>query len=620
MQFKNRLAFLKTIPVNFTLLFILIVATFLRFYQLGFQDAWLDEIHTLKESDPNLSFKEFDYFIMFREGISHFYFLIVRFYFEIFGQSIAIARSISAIFGVFSVFYIYKVATKLHSNNAGYIAAILLTINLTHIEYSQEARVYAVYLFFVILSVYHLLIFKDRRNYKNAIILGISTGLIANSHSIGVINIAVVIATLFILLITTKSKSDRILFLKQCLAFGFTTILVFSPVYLTIKKASEINSFWVAAPSFINIKQVFVALSGNSLITFYISLVLLLVFGFFGFFYSFKSQKQSNKLSFNLFFLLFWIVFCSSVLIIKSYSGTSLILTRYFISILPAIVLTSASAISYFRNKWLQCLFVGIISLYSLYFIFNVNNYYTKINKTQFSSVTKEIINKKTTATVYSSWGWLMSYYINKNKSQQEVVEMNFDDYITAVRNNAVKTESFWYMDGNYKPFNLSLENQGFLSQNFNTIYSIEKFDTWAKYYEPKKTSKPNNLEEINLFNTDFTPNSLDGSGNLMLFESGKTTSSSIKITKGNYNLIINANSLPMNKLNNENAHIQIKINQQSITNFYLSENTDKKENIIPFTIDKDKEITVSIIFDNDLAVDGFDRNVIIYNVKIKKK
>lgn len=105
-----------------------------------------------------------------------------------------------------------------------------------------------------------------------------------------------------------------------------------------------------------------------------------------------------------------------------------------------------------------------------------------------------------------------------------------------------------------------------------------------------------------------------------MLFESGKTTSSSIKITKGNYNLIINANSLPMNKLNNENAHIQIKINQQSITNFYLSENTDKKENIIPFTIDKDKEINVSIIFDNDLAVDGFDRNVIIYNLKIKKK
>jgi len=70
---------LKRISANLPLLSILVVAALLRLYKLDFQNAWLDEIHTLKESDPLLTFSQFHKVIMFREGIPHFYFLIIHF-------------------------------------------------------------------------------------------------------------------------------------------------------------------------------------------------------------------------------------------------------------------------------------------------------------------------------------------------------------------------------------------------------------------------------------------------------------------------------------------------------------------------------------------------------------
>ena len=84
-NFNNNL---KTIKFNFILIGILVLAAFFRFYNLGFQGAWLDEIHTLKEADPNLSFKELHEVIMWREGIPHFYFILVRFFGIIFTHSL----------------------------------------------------------------------------------------------------------------------------------------------------------------------------------------------------------------------------------------------------------------------------------------------------------------------------------------------------------------------------------------------------------------------------------------------------------------------------------------------------------------------------------------------------
>jgi hypothetical protein len=40
--------------------------------------------------------------------------------------------------------------------------------------------------------------------------------------------------------------------------------------------------------------------------------------------------------------------------------------------------------------------------------------------------------------------------------------------------------ESFWYFDGNFRPFSLTTENQIFLEENYLLSEKIEKKDCWA--------------------------------------------------------------------------------------------------------------------------------------------
>ena len=179
----------KRISLNFILIAIIILATILRFYNLGFQGAWIDEIHTLKEADPDVSLKEFHEVNMFREGIPHFYFLIVRFFGIIFGHSLYTIRVVSVVCGILSVILIYTLAKEISNKQTGYIAAFLLAIHPFHIEYSQEGRPYTLLVLFVILSFYRLILFLKAVNLKNAIYLGIFTGLITNAQPVGIISV-----------------------------------------------------------------------------------------------------------------------------------------------------------------------------------------------------------------------------------------------------------------------------------------------------------------------------------------------------------------------------------------------------------------------------------------------
>lgn len=139
------------IKQNYWLISILILGSFLRIFHADFQSIWLDEIHTMIESDPSLSLKEFDDVIALREGMGHFYFFILRILHTIFGYSTLTARLFSAFIGIVTIYAVYLLGKVLYNNRAGLIAALFLTINLYHITYSQEARPYALLVLFCVL-------------------------------------------------------------------------------------------------------------------------------------------------------------------------------------------------------------------------------------------------------------------------------------------------------------------------------------------------------------------------------------------------------------------------------------------------------------------------------------
>ena len=127
-------------------------------------------------------------------------------------------------------------------------------------------------------------------------------------------------------------------------------------------------------------------------------------------------------------------------------------------------------------------------------------------------------------------------------------------------------------------------------------------------------------LDTENLDLKIFKPVSFDGNGNMMIFENSNIRSSFVFLEKGSYKLIINGNSLPEKPINNENARLKVKINGNEIGNFELSELKNKSENSFNFIHDNEEKIRIQLIYDNDLAQNNLDRNIVIYSIKIIKE
>ncbi len=609
--------YLEIIKENIWLFFILLVATVLRFYHLDFQGAWLDEVHTLKESDPNLTFSEFHKIIMFREGIPHFYFLLIKIFSQIFGiNSIFIARAFSAIPGILSVLYIYFLGKELYNKNVGLLCSIFLTVNVLSIEYSQEARSYSLLALLVIISFYRLILFLKNNSIKNAIILGFIAGLITNAHPIGLINVAAIYFILLLAIVIIKDK--RILIFKNSVFAGIITLLVFSPVYQIVKKVAEIKSFWVEKPSFDNIKILFINLSGKSEVLLY--LILISIFSLFIItIISLKKNKskiEDNKIIISFTVLFIWFFVEVSILLIKSYSGTSLILNRYFIAVMPAMMLFLAIGIEIISNKVIKIL-VSILTIGILFYqIFYPVNYYTALTKSQFSIVCEEVLsNNKENEKIITNWGWLLSYYLDRENKLKNVNETNLESYLQQVKEKAIDAESFWYIDGNSRPFSLNEDIEKFVADKFLIEKTITYHDAWAKHFV-LKNPKPKDPLKIEL--SKFNNSNFDGIGNLMFFENSKITYPNIDLKKGKYQITIIGNSLPFKPLNNENAKLNIFLNQILIKSIEMSEKPNS-ENIINFEHKLTSKLVLSIAFINDFSNADSDRNVQISKIILKK-
>lgn len=610
---------LDYIKQNYWLVAILLLASFLRLYHIDFQSIWLDEIHTMIESDPSLTFREFDRVMMVREGMGHLYFLLLRFLYVIFGYTTLTARVFSAVVGIGSVYGFYLLGKVLYNKRVGLFAALLLSINIYHITYSQEVRPYILLVFFTVISFYRLVLYIKKPTLRNALLFGLFAGLIINAHFVGLITVfAQFLLLLFILLITPKE--ERPTFFKFSFYSGITAFLIMLPTYRLFFKMAQYNSGWLTLPGPDGFTLIFNQFLGNTeMLVFVFSL--LFIFYFINLFKQKETRLslekiKNNRLIFSALLLFSWIFLSIPLSIIKSYLDEPMILSRYFIHLLPALVLILAIAIDLIKNKLSRVLLIILIVTFSLVDIFIVKNYYHTITKTQFREITAEIAKKNTGGEkIISTYGWLMGYFLNE-KNNNPVLEMSFENYIQGMRNKTIPMDAFWYMNGNFLPYSLGSEDSKFLEDNFILKENIEKHDTWARFYVPKTVP----TFDGDVYLNKFSPLIQDKNGELLMFENGTSVSPKIKLPKGKYSLVINGNSTPEKPINGENAHLIIKYAGNTIADFYLSEDSNKRENILPFEIMEDKRAQLEIIFDNDASINGQDRNVIIYSIKMLKQ
>jgi Dolichyl-phosphate-mannose-protein mannosyltransferase/Ca-dependent carbohydrate-binding module xylan-binding len=597
---------------NEALLIIVFGAIFLRLYHLCYQSIWVDELHTMIEADPEISFKESSDLILFREGIPRFHFFIVKIFNGIFGHNVFNARFVSVVFGVLSVIFIYKLGKKMFNNNVGLYSAIFLSLNLFLIEYSQEARTYSMLAFFVILSHYFLVCFLQKKSFKNALLLGISLGLITNSHPIGLLNVvSIFLVLLYVLLVTKESKVDLF---KKIVISGIVCMILFIPTIPTIESVLKFKSFWISEPSIPYLFQVFNQLLGSS------SFFTLLFVGIY-FVFIFKSiqliskkeNQEKNKYLLGFIIINVWIWFEIIVILLKSYLGISIVLHRYFIAIVPAFMLIIAVTIDFIKNDLLKRIVIFSLAVYLIADIFLIKDFYSVNRKSQFDKVAQFIINKNTSKhKIVSSWGWIMSYYLNQ-KNGLLTEEKPLNNYIDDMRNGQTNPSSFWFVDGNSNVFQLSPENQSYVEQNFIIKNKLNVYDAWCIEFK----SKHNENAFIELKN--FQPSMFDGSGAMIFIENKSSKYPKIELEKGDYILSIKGFSLPDKPINGENAHFNIMVNNKAVKSLYLNNVPNQQPEQISIHHDGG-DFNLELVYDNDLVVGSQDRNAVINSISLNKK
>ena len=490
--------FLNTLKENKGLILILILAAILRFYQLDFQSLWMDEIYTMNVSNPANSFSTLIEDVNVKEGFPYLYFILIKILLSIFGYIGIVARFLSVFFGILSVYLIYKLGKEIFDKNTGLIAAILLTFNEFAICYSQEARPYAFYLMGILLVVYRLVIFLKNPNSKNAVYYGISAGLLLNISFFGFINLfsqAFVIIYFF----CYQEKNEKFNYAKNVILSGIIAIVMFVPNIAILKKLLTFESGWIPAPTETTISLIFKELLGNSELTIYF-FIGFLFFYFFKVFNeketSFKKGEIYNKLVFSFILFFSWFFIYLFIFVIKSYTDTSILISRYFINLLPIFFLICAYSINLINNRIVKNSILFVLLLLMWINQCSIKKYYSTPTKTQYREATNFVIEKNVeNQQVYTNQYYWFGYYFNLKQNKFNLAEKpTLEILINEMIQNPTMKKSFWYVNATVAPEKLSGVSQKYLDENFKIQNKMDFYYSASYQYvclekNPLKTS-----------------------------------------------------------------------------------------------------------------------------------
>jgi len=147
---------------------IIILGICLRLFVLN-QSFWLDvAIGALVVREQNIT----QIATQFPKGDNHppLYYLGLEVWSNLFGYSEVALRSLSVLFGILTIYYVFLIAKRIAGkNNVLYplLSAILIASSPFHIYYSQEARMYVMAGFFASTAVYYFLLTLDSKIKKS---------------------------------------------------------------------------------------------------------------------------------------------------------------------------------------------------------------------------------------------------------------------------------------------------------------------------------------------------------------------------------------------------------------------------------------------------------------------
>ncbi|HPX94057.1 MAG TPA: glycosyltransferase family 39 protein [Candidatus Moranbacteria bacterium] len=175
---------MKKILEKYSLVIILLLATVLRLFQIGKRDFWFDEAFTgivVKSSISDM------FAVILKDVHPPLYYILAKAFSSFFNYNVIGLRLFSAIFGILAVSAVYIFAKELFNKKAAVWASLITAISPFAIEYSQEARMYSMLGFLIVIASYFFLRGLKTNRTAFFVLWGIFLGLAALTHYMGVI-------------------------------------------------------------------------------------------------------------------------------------------------------------------------------------------------------------------------------------------------------------------------------------------------------------------------------------------------------------------------------------------------------------------------------------------------
>ena len=379
---------------------IIFVGFFLRVFQLTAKSLWFDEA-------CSISFASNDFNIFtHRYLVKPVYFLILKFWVSMFGSHEFPTRFLSVIFGVLSVWLIYRLGKMLFSRKVGIISAFILASSSYHINYSQQVRNYSLFSFLGLASMIFFVKWLRKRKSTDFLCYLLTNIFLVYTHPYGVFIVLTQNLYLLVLFFINKkiflNREHIVCFFWQLLIF----VIFLSTFGILFKDnvAQNMADFnYMPIPSNNLLVETFETFAyggtmqqhgGLGGVTNYerlifprvISVIFIPLFFLGGFFFKRKSTSVISGLSNKhiTLLLLLWL----GVTIALSYSFSKyffhIYLVRYLLATVPAFYILVARGITLLRKRVFR--FFALLCLITLSF-FSLNILYGSKGKGDWKEV-----------------------------------------------------------------------------------------------------------------------------------------------------------------------------------------------------------------------------------------
>lgn len=409
--------------------FILILglSIFLRVFLLDFESLWLDEGSSIKFAKSN----PIEIIKSAQDAHPPLYYLILHFWIKILGDSEFSVRFPSVIFGVITIYVVYKFCLEFWNNKVALLSSLITGISTFQVFYSQEARMYSLLCLLSALSfLYFAKILKEQK--LEFYVLHLFTNIfLLYTHLYGFfILFAQVIYVLFI---------ERKKLKEFGVAISITFLFYIPRLLLVLKQLGNIlisGEFWLPRPNLMDFVKTLAQFAGatypmprddsgaiilKKFVIEYLAPGILLSIMLVLFSLSiFKFKNFSGERRKIYIMLLIW--FLSPILIpyVLSQFVTPFYFARYAIASSIAFYILVSIGFENLEAKFERYL-LNVVILLS---IMNLAWYYTKTNKEQWRESVKFIEERANSEDLIIASKYVFYYY----SKRQDLQRFNFPD------------------------------------------------------------------------------------------------------------------------------------------------------------------------------------------------